>query len=103
MQYGHIDIICTTRKATIPIYCKYTHNSLNECTPDDKLLLNNVCVQNNASTHTASTKITKVDCSWYKITGNTSKDNVPHTTLVCIHSELIITRPTHTLNIRNYG
>ena len=101
MQYGHIDIVRTTMKPTIRIRCKYTHNSLEDCTSDDKLLLTNVIVRNSHSTHTASNIITRVDGSWYKITGNTTVNNEAHTTLVHIHSKLLITRPTDTLNLRN--
>ena len=101
MQYGHIDIVRTTMKPTIRIRCKYTHNSLEDCTSDDKLLLTNVIVRNSHSTHTASNIITRVDGAWYKITGNTIVNNEAHTTLVHIHSKLLITRPTDTLNLRN--
>ena len=89
-------------KQTIRIRCKYTHNSLKDCTPDDKLLLTNVCVRNCNSSHTASNIVTKVDGLWYKITGNTTVNNVAHTTLVQVHSKFLITSPTHTLNLRNH-
>ena len=88
-------------KPTIRIRCKYTHNSLKDSTPDDKLLLTNVRERNCNSSHTGSNIITKVDGLWYKITGNTIVNNVAHTILVQVHSKLLITRPTHTLNLRN--